>query len=212
MPGQDSLSRPVNAPKQLLVEGRTAEILFRELAEHLSLTDMQVRDYGDINNLTDYLRTFSRLPGFVEKVRSLGVIRDAEDKPASAAFESVCSSLGVANLPIPSQLGTISGELFRTGVFILPNCVDRGMLEDVCLESVGNEAENKIKLRCVDGFFECIEKQNLALPKNLTKARTWVFLSSQDVSDPQVGRAAQKRIWLWDNVAFKPIKIFLEEL
>ena len=166
MPGQDSLSRLINAPKQLLVEGRTAEILFRELVEHLRLADMQVRDYGDINNLTDYLRTFSGLPGFVEMVRSLGIIRDAEDKPASAGFESVCGSLGVANLPIPSQLGTISGEPFRTGVFILPNCVDRGMLEDVCLESVGNEAENKIKLRCVDSFFECIEMQSLALPKN----------------------------------------------
>lgn len=147
MLGQDSLSRPINAPKQLLVEGRTPEILFRELVEHLKLTDMQVRDYGDINNLTDYLRTFSRLPGFVEMVRSLGIIRDAEDKPASVAFESVCGSLGVANLPIPSQPGIMYGELFRAGVFILPNCVDRGMLEDVCLESVGNEAENKIKLR-----------------------------------------------------------------
>jgi hypothetical protein len=209
MPRQDSLCRSINAPKQLLVEGRTAEILFRELVEHLKLTDVQIRDFGDINNLDDYLRTFSRLPGFVEMVRSLGIIRDAEDKPASAAFESVCGSLAVANLPIPSQLGTISGEPFRTGVFILPNCVDSGMLENVCLESVGNEAENKIKLGCVDSFFACIETQGLSLPKNLTKARTWAFLSSQDVSDPQVGRAAQKGIWPWDSVAFGQIKSFL---
>jgi len=212
MPGQDSLSRLISAQKQLLVEGRTAEILFRELIEHLKLTDMQVRDYGDVNNLNDYLRTFSRLPGFVEIVRSLGIVRDAEDQPALAAFESVCGSLGMANLPIPSQVGAISGEPFRTGVFILPNCVDTGMLENVCLESVANEGESKIKLRCVDSFFECIEMQGLALPKNLTKARTWAFLSSQDVSDPQVGRAAQKRIWLWDSAAFEPIKTFLQEL
>ncbi len=47
-----SLKRSIETPAQLLVEGWTAEIFFRELVEFLKLqTQIQVRDFGDIGSL-----------------------------------------------------------------------------------------------------------------------------------------------------------------
>src|SRR5262245_30113472 len=96
------LGEEIETPAQLLVEGRTPEIFFREMIEYLSLKDrIQVRDFGGIGDLTAYLKTFTQLADFVEKVTSLGIIRDAEDKLASDGFTSVCASLKIAGIEPP---------------------------------------------------------------------------------------------------------------
>ena len=51
-----SLKRDILAPKQLLVEGRTPEIFFREWVEALGLNGkIEVRDYGSLDQLVDFL-------------------------------------------------------------------------------------------------------------------------------------------------------------
>ena len=46
-----SLERPLQAPKQLLVEGRTPEIFFREWIEWLGLkAQMEVRDFLSLSD------------------------------------------------------------------------------------------------------------------------------------------------------------------
>ncbi|MEK7833487.1 MAG: DUF3226 domain-containing protein, partial [Acidobacteriota bacterium] len=87
MSDRKSLSRSITTNAQLLVEGRTPEIFFREMVEYLGLADrIQVRDFGSISDLTDYLKDFTQKADFIETVTSLGIIRDAEDKPASSGF------------------------------------------------------------------------------------------------------------------------------
>ena len=55
-----SLRRPIQTSKQLLVEGRTAEIFFREFTEALGLKEqVQVRDFGSLEELTPYLELFA---------------------------------------------------------------------------------------------------------------------------------------------------------
>jgi len=177
--------------------------------------EVKKRDDKKSNLLTDYLRTFTQLEAFIEKVTGLGIIRDAEDKPAQSAFDSACDSLKAANIQPPGAIGEAQQIPFRerllnVGVFILPNCQDEGMLESLCLKYV--EIHHATTLQCVDNYYDCLKDNGVTLPTNLTKARTWTFLAAQNLSDPLVGRAAQANIWPWDDRAFDQIKQFLRSL
>jgi hypothetical protein len=71
-----SLEREIRAAKQFLVEGRTAEIFFRERIEAIGLkADVEVRDYGSLDDLGSYLRVFAKRKEFVEGVLSVGYPR-----------------------------------------------------------------------------------------------------------------------------------------
>ncbi len=228
MSEQQSLGREIKTSIQILVEGRTPEIFFREMVEkHLNLKDkIQVRDFKNIENLTTFLRIFTRRPEFIEKVTSLGIIRDAEDKPATSAFQSVCNSLETVGITRPNKIGEVQNRTFdlpdvigdtptreiKTGVFILPDCNDKGMIETLCLQSLTEDKTQEISLKCVDEYFECLRKNNGVSPENIEKAKTWTFLSAHGSFDPQVGRAAQKKIWNWGGQTFQPLVDFLRDL
>lgn len=210
MSERKSLSRAIETPAQLLVEGRTPEIFFREMVEYLGLKDrIQVRDFGSIGDLTDYLKDFTQLADFIENVTSLGIIRDAEDNPARDGFTSVCASLRTVGIEPPDNIGEVVQKTIKVGVFILPDCQNRGMLETVCLEAVANEVD---VLQCVDDFYDCLRAKGVNWPTNITKAKTWTFLATKNLSDPQVGRAAQKQIWPWNGNAFERLREFLQGL
>src|SRR5271166_5104582 len=94
-----SLERTIKAPKQLLVEGRTPEIFFREWIEAAGLNgQVEARSYGSLADLAAYLKLFVGYREFPEIVTSLAIIRDAEDKPAASAFNSVCAALRAIGL------------------------------------------------------------------------------------------------------------------
>ncbi len=210
MSDRKSLSRSITTNAQLLVEGRTPEIFFREMVEYLGLADrIQVRDFGSISDLTDYLKDFTQKADFIETVTSLGIIRDAEDKPASSGFDSVCHSLKTAGITPPEKIGEVEQKTIKVGVFILPDCQNEGMIETLCLDSVANEAS---ALQCVNDYFNCLKAKSVTWPANITKAKTWAFLATKDISDPQVGRAAQTKIWHWDANAFEKLRNFLKDL
>ncbi len=208
MAANDSQARPISTTVQLLVEERTPEIFFREMTEQLGMTNIQVRNFGSIKELDAYLASFSRLAMFEERVRVLGIIRDAEDLAADAAFVSVCHSLQKNKFIPPSRMNSVEGADFKTGVFILPDCTGSGMLESLLLQSVADRPE----MPCVDALFQCIQDRGATLPPNMTKAKTFAFLATQDLNQPIVGRAAQAKIWPWDNLAFAPLASFLQSL
>lgn len=211
-----NLERPIEAAAQLIVEGRGAEMFFREFVTDLGLTErLDVRTFGDINRgtLKHWLELFTRKPAFKQRVRRLGVVRDAEQSPADAAFLSAQSALRDAGLPVPERMGEPSGDPLAVRVFVLPNCGDAGMLEDLCLTAIREaEAGQAIGLLpCVEGFFACLKQQG-HVPGNPAKARFAGYALARDVIDPQLGRAAQKRTIPWKAKAFDPLKAFLHGL
>ena len=48
----------IEQPKQVLVEGNDDVRLFRALAKHLGISDIQVNQYGGRDNLRSFLRAF----------------------------------------------------------------------------------------------------------------------------------------------------------
>jgi hypothetical protein len=213
-PEQLSLNRPIKAPAQLLVEGRVPEMFFRELVKVAGLeAAMEVRTFGDINkdNLQTFLELFCTKAAFKETVRALGIVRDAEAKPAAAAFQSVQAALHASGHPVPASIGQVEGGDLRVGVFILPNCSDAGMLETLCLQAASENDEAEAVFPCVDEFFACLSQQG-KVPDNLTKAQFAGYALARDVLDPQLGRAAQQGAIPWEAPAFAPLKRFLNDL
>src|SRR5947208_2162630 len=101
MPETQSLHRPITTTGQLLVEGRLAEMFFREMIDACGLTNLvELRTFGDISkdSLRSYLELFTQKAAFKEQAKRLGIIRGAETQPAIGAFQSVQSALREAVL------------------------------------------------------------------------------------------------------------------
>ena len=213
---QQSFDRPITTPGQLLVEGRVPEMFFREMIVACGCeSSLEVRTFGDISkdNLQTRLELFTQKAAFKERVKRLGVVRDAESSSANSAFQSVQAALRDAQLPVPIRMKDLEGNPLSVGVFILPNCQDSGMLEGLCLAAVAEseqaeQAQLGALLPCVDEFFSCLEKRGRQ-PANPTKARFAGYALARDVIDPQLGRAAQKGAIPWNATAFVPLKEFL---
>lgn len=212
----ESLDRAITTEGQLIVEGRVPQMFFREMVKAQGLEDaIEVRTFGDISKagLQTWLEIFTQKAAFKERVRRLGIIRDAESLDAGAAFQSVQSALRAVRLPVPARMPDLeSGEL-SVGVFILPNCKEAGMLEGLCLQAASEveAAQSDAVLPCVDEFFGCLNKRGF-VPRNPAKAKFAGYALARDVIDPQLGRAAQKGAIPWNAKAFDPLKMFLRSI
>jgi hypothetical protein len=208
------MSVQIQRPKLLIVEGRDEGMFFEAaLANHLGLTDIQVMPIGGKTLLTQNLSALVNDPLF-PTVQSLAVVRDADaTAPASTvssaaqALQSVRGSLRHVGLPHPAVHGQFAAGAPRVGIFIVPNGVDDGMLETLCLLSVSTLPE----FACVDGYFQCLQGYQI-VPNNLHKARAHAWLASRPEADKRVGEAAQAGYWPWDSNAFDALWAFVRSL
>ncbi|MEM4214544.1 MAG: DUF3226 domain-containing protein [Candidatus Methanomethylicaceae archaeon] len=196
----------IEYPKLLVVEGKEEERFFNAFIDHLGLKNIQIFPIGGKDNLGSNLRALVISPDF-SKVILLGIIRDANSDP-KAAFQSVCSALKAAELPIPEKPWTLAGDRLKVGVIILPNASSSGALEDLCLDAVQGDPA----MACVEEYFRCLEQKKLSLPRHISKAKVQVFLASRDRAGLRLGEAAKAGYLPWDAEAFKQIKYFLEHI
>ena len=86
------------------------------------------------------------------------------------------------------------------------------MLESLCLEAAAEcEANSSTKFfPCVDEFFRCIGTATTF--ENPVKARFSAYALARGVVDPQLGRAAQKRVIPSAAKVFAPLVAFLKQL
>jgi hypothetical protein len=206
--------RKIVKSKLLVVEGRDEEMFFdAALRDHLVLTDLQIMPIGGKTQLTQNLSGLVNDVDFLT-VQSLAVLRDADltapgatGTSAAQAFQSVCGSLQHVGLPCPTAHGQFAVGPPRVGVFIIPNGVDDGMLETLCLLSVATLPE----FPCVDGYLQCLHGHGV-IPNNLHKARAHAWLASRPEPDRRVGEAAQAGYWPWDSDAFQDLWSFIRAM
>ena len=197
----------INKDKQLLVDGNDASWFFSALLQELSIAEIQIQNYGGNDELRGFLKQFSKAPGFSERVKSLGIVRDAENTP-KGAFQSVLSALRTAKLPVPKSPSKLTNTRPQVSVFIVPDAQTNGMLETICLRSV----EDDPAISCIDEYFSCLEERLGFLPSNMEKARLQAFLSSRKKVHRMLGIAAKQGIWPWNSPAFESMKDFVKAL
>ncbi len=191
----------------VVVEGDDDGLLLESFSRSLNLSGIQIITCKGTGSMSDVIRAVRNTPDFENRVTSLGIVRDAE-KDARGAFQSVCSALHSASLPVPQQPLTVAHG--TPSVIVLIWSYDRklGMLEDVCLQSVSDHPE----MICVNEFFECLQRQGVEQPRNLSKAKVQAFLASRPETYPHLGVAAMRKVWPFDNKAFNGVKEFLKQL
>ncbi len=191
---------PVTLSKLLLVEGATCWHFFEALAAELGLsTQIEIRDYGGITELSEYLKLIASTSDFHQNVKSLGIARDAEED-AQAARRSVEQAIAGATLP----------PEVRSKVFIIPDGAEKGMIETVMLQSLNG---NPI-LRCAEEFFECTKASGFTLPAGIVAAKhlVHVYVSTMPVKKMMSGIAAYEGAYPWGSSCFDSMKAFLQGL
>ena len=195
----------IDEPVQLLVEGNDQRNFFEALVAHLSLSGVQVQDFGGIHELRGFLGAFVNAPGFSARVRSMGIVRDAETSGASA-FQSVLGSLRKAGLPQPSRPGESAGANPAVTVLILQGPDGEGMLETLLCSTF----ENSPVAACIDDFFACAGL--LGSVQVSPKARARAFLATRRRPELSVGVAAKSGYWDLGHDALVGVRGFLASL
>lgn len=198
--------RVIVTPRQLVVEGRDAEIFFNAFLRQMGLAGIQVQNFGGKDELRGFLKALRVTPGF-PRVVSLGIVRDAERDPM-AAFQSVCSALRNAGMAVPQQPLMKEEGSPRVSALILPDATTAGALETICLEAVADDPV----MQCVKDYFECVRQRMGSLPENLSKAQLHAFLASRPKPDLLLGQAANAGYWPWNSPAFRDMIQFLQSL
>ena len=219
MDHESDLSVPIECPHLIAVEG-THEVHFvQAIARNEGVRDVQVLAVGGKDQMPSRLPALAERPDFIDNVRSLGVIRDADDC-AQAAFQSVQGALDKAGLPVPGEPleaaegrlavnGDVPGPRVTVRVIILPGNGKPGALEDLCVHSVRDAPE----AICVDGLFDCLQGINeITLPKSPMKAWTSAFIATQERADVHVGIAAKRGYWPLDHPTFDALKAFIQQV
>ena len=195
----------IGAGVQLLVEGKDAANFFRELVRRLSLPDVDIHDFGGVDQFRRFLAAFVAAPNF-GNVRSIGIVRDAEQS-ADAAFQSVRDALEHVNLAAPQRPDESTGENPSVRVLILPGDREPGMLETLLCRTFTEDPVT----RCVDDFLQCAEDSGQPVQRR-DKARAHAWLATQPLPNVSVGVAALKGYWNLDHPALKPLRRFLTAL
>jgi len=207
--------------KILIVEGADEERFFRQLLKHLAITDVQIVKIEGKDNLFVKLRTLMADDGF-DRVTSMGVVRDA-DHSAASSFQSVADIFARLGLAIPKKPGDFANKARKkVGVFIMPGGSASGMLEDLCLATVGDHPVS----RHVQDFFSALtgtlsrrdpvdapmQEGTYYFPKNEAKARVQAFLAGMHETVCGVGRGAECGFWNLDHASLVELKEFLRRL
>jgi hypothetical protein len=200
---------PMTLSKVLQVEGDTPMHFFEALLRHLGLSAViEIRNFRGVSDFKDYLSALVSTPDFQSLVTSVGVVRDAEDKPAVDARQSVTDAFTAAGLTHART------PPVRTAAFILPDDANPGMIETLCMEAVRQEATLADALCCVEDFFLCLDRKKVALPAPPIRAKNHAqaYLGTRPEAQMFPGIAAYRGYWPWDSPAFGPLKLFLTNL
>lgn len=195
--------------KLILVEGKDEVNFFKALLKKIGI-ESDVYDYeGKRNFNKKKFGAIKNSPGF-ENVKSLVLTMDA-DNSVENTYECIKNVLGENETVCPANLNEfVEDNGIKVGVYIMPDCENQGMLEDLCLKSV----EEEDLLRCAEGFLKCVDSSvsDEEKPKNVSKAKAQTFLAGKKEIVKSVGLGAQKDYWNFDHECMSKIKVFLENL
>ena len=207
----------INKEKLLLVEGKDERFFFEALLQNLEIEDVQIINIAGKDNLKITFPTLINSDGFSD-VKYYMIIQDA-DNDSKARFNSIQSLLSKHDQPIPKKCAEWKEENgVLVGIYIMPGNQTKGMLENLCLDTVKNHPI----LQCVDQYCSCLEEKlenkldsdakkegKYYFPNNLAKARMHSFLAGQNKFVPSLGIAAKKGYFNLKSEVLSELRNFL---
>jgi hypothetical protein len=203
-----------NSPYQIIVEGPDDVAFFGDFQTKM-VQENQLDDRAWIQsiggkNQTNKLKTIlGALAVRSDPVRSIGLIRDADQDHRTSFLEWKGAVQSVSGLLVPVEIGRFQAAAAggpRVGILVLPH--DRpGIRETLCLEAVSRHPV----MSCVDDFMNCVASKGNS-PHSEHKSRLLAYLSAQQETDGRVGIAVTKGYIPWNSPAFEILAQFLKEL
>ena len=193
----------------LLVEGKDEVNLFEELMKHCFGAEptVQVVDAGGVRKFPNRLRAIQTACRARPTLRSIGVVRDADDD-ASGAFRSVCDHIRNVGYEPPAVHGEFSDATPSIGVFIVPNGEEPGAIETLCRRSrEGDEVG-----RCVDEYLRCLDGNEAMRSMNEDKSFAHAYLAAMEDPVARVGEGARQGVWDFESAAFAELSEFIRKL
>lgn len=196
----------IEKTKLLIVEGAEEVGFFGALLKHMNIDSVQVKEMQGKPKLPSFIKTLTFVPNY-ETVESIAIICDADADPGNA-FQSIINALKKASLSCPDRHGAFSQGHPKIGIFIMPDGLNQGMLENLCLNTLLRDPA----MRCVEEYFNCIAKTGIPEPKPIAKAKVYAWLASRADPKRRVGEAAKAGIWSWEHPAFNDLLAFLKKI
>jgi hypothetical protein len=198
--------KPLKKTKLLAVEGTDEVIFFEELFKHIGMLDkVELREVGGKDQFKIKMPTLQKTTGF-NNLDAIGIIRDA-DENFESAFESIKGVFEKMGIQVPARPGQFSDGVPKVGIFIMPDNANKGMLENLCLNTVKDDQA----MECVDQFINCA-KELKKQPKNAAKTKAQAYLALMPEIANSVGRGAQKGYWNFNSRELIPLINFINQL
>ena len=191
----------------LIVEGTDDRRFVGAFLKWLGIANIQMVAVGGTPGFRPFLtNTLINAPNF-RRLRSLGIVRDA-DESAASAFQSIRDSLKDASLPVPSKpYMPAQLQQFTVSVAILPDGEEHGELEDLCLRSL----QGQPAIECIEQYIDCLANVGMAC-KDPIKSKVHAFLAGGEKPELRLGEASEAGAWDWNSSAFSQLAQFLQGL
>lgn len=204
----------IQLTKLIIVEGNHERDFFSAWLDHLHITDTQILPIGGKTGLAGNLKPLAKQSNFSQVV-SLVVIRDADDNP-EGAFQSVCSALAGANLPVPALPEQFTNHDDRKVAIIVTPCRNRaGALEELLLETADADIIYPVTNDFINNAIDILARSHTRLvppAHKQGKAKIHAFLATFEEPDKDPGKAALAGVWNFDHAALNPIREILEQM
>lgn len=190
---------------QLLVEGIDAKYFCIWACKAYGFENIQVQDFGGINDLDDFLDMIKVLPNY-EKVPAILIVRDAETNP-EGAIQSIQESLRKNHFVVPAEPYSYLPGKPSIEFAILPGNMNSdgkycpGALENLCMLTV----ETASLLNNIDKFLESIQQETPLTHLHKSRLHTYLAVKNKFVG-MKIGEAAKAGAWNWEHSAFSPLK------
>lgn len=211
----------INKEKLLLVEGKDDRAAIYHIVKSLGIDNIQVAYLKGKDNVNDFIDTLSAALKTPQtnniKIKTFGVMLDADDNEANSSFQKVCSFLKELqkrkikdlNFDIPKNCAEFTNSETKVGVYVMPDCLSKGMLETLCMKSV----ENDSFYDCVEDFIgKAVEIKNDLDHIDKRKVLSFIALKAKKGQRKTVGEAVEEDIFDINSSAFDKVKKFLTDM
>lgn len=211
----------------ILCEGRDEERFLiswlnsQDIISHYSVfsSDIQVVNFGGNDELQQKLQLLTHLSGFDEIVKSILIVRDAEQN-VGTAIAQIQNALKSNHFNVPQSPGkwedaNLDSSDVKIAYLLFPSLTDdptNGTLEDLCASILSESSSNNI-LKKVDDFFITLENHQLRTFPHKFKSRIHTYFSITDkYVSLKIGEAADAGAFDWESDEFNYIKSLLREV
>ena len=198
---------PIRKPVAVAVEGLDYfYTLLNRISDLPEFDDVQLWDFcKGGQGFRQWLNSFTTLAHF-DAVRSLGVIRDAEDDAAvtSKNLQQSFQKCGLNTADTPNVLGT--GRP-KTAFLVMPHDESAGCLEHALVKA----ALPKVPMKCADEFLLCVDDES----RNenwRAKVRVHSLIAASTNPAATLGQSVKFSIWDFEHKALAVMTDFIRML